>query len=128
MTAGPGGHRAHAHGGSGESPEEEAARLRHELLAANVGDLVANHAYGLFELARIYLGADPPRLADASLVIDALAGLLEGVQDRLGEQGALLQQGLRQVQLAFVQLSDLAARTPADAAPAADESSAPNGT
>ncbi|WP_041661805.1 hypothetical protein [Acidimicrobium ferrooxidans] len=87
--------------------EEEAARLRAELLDADVGDLIANHAYGLFELTRIYLAAEPPRLADATLVIDALAGLLAGVADRLGERGQLLEAALRQVQLAFVRLRDL---------------------
>lgn len=88
-------------------PDEEAARLRAELLDADVGDLITNHAYGLFELTRIYLAAEPPRLADASLVIDALAGLLSGVADRLGERGDLLEAALRQAQLAFVRLREV---------------------
>jgi hypothetical protein len=86
----------------------EAERLRAELLAADPADLITNYAYGLFELARLYLGAEPPRLRDASLAIDALAGLIQATANHLGEQGTLLEQGLRNLQLAFVQLSNLA--------------------
>ncbi|MHB8189109.1 MAG: hypothetical protein ACYDHP_01530 [Ferrimicrobium sp.] len=76
--------------------------LQEQLLAAEPATMIANHAYGLFELASLYLGATPPRLEPATLAIDALTGLLDGVPDRLGEAEAPLAEGLRQLKLAYV--------------------------
>ncbi len=95
-------------------------QLQQELLSADPATIVANHAYGLFELASIYLGATPPRLTDASLAIDAFAGMLSAVEDRLGEVGQPLQDGLRQLQAAFIQVAKLdhePVRTPPSAPP-----------
>lgn len=87
--------------------DEKILQLQHELLNADPATIVANHAYGLFELAGLYLGATPPRLKDASLAIDAFAGMLSGIEDRLGEVGEPLQEGLRQLQAAFIQVAKL---------------------
>jgi hypothetical protein len=91
--------------------EEQILKLQRELLDAEPAAIIANHAYGLFELAGLYLGATPPRLADASLAIDAFAGLLSAVEDRL-DIGQPLQDGLRQLQAAFVQVAKLDHPTP----------------
>jgi len=67
--------------------------------------IIANHAVGLFQLAAIHLNQRPPNLTEGRLAIDALSGLVDGVGDRLGEQGPALQEALTQLRLAFVQLS-----------------------
>ena len=66
--------------------------------------VVGNHAIQLFELARIHLTADPPKLADASVAIDAMAAIVEGLAGRLGDDEGTLADGLAQIRLAFVQL------------------------
>ncbi len=89
------------------SDEEVAARLaemRSELVNAPVEVVVANHCYGLFELAAVYLSQQPPLLAQAQLAIDALGILVEGLGTRLGEAEASLRDGLAQIRLAYVQI------------------------
>jgi hypothetical protein len=65
---------------------------------------VANHCYGLFELAAIYLSQSPPMLFQARLAIDGLGLMLTGLQGRLGEAEPALLESLSQLRLAFVQL------------------------
>ncbi len=99
-------------GGTGPGPEPaaeaEAARqleaLRNQLLATPAQIVVANHAYGLFELAAIHLSEQPPRLEEAALAVDALGALVEGMAGRLGEAEPSLQEALSQIRLAFVQI------------------------
>ena len=89
------------------SPEEQAAQLEQlqEQLARTPVDLViANHAFGLFELAALHLGLQPPKLDQARLAIDALAALVEGLAGRLGEHEPQLRDGLAQLRMAFVQI------------------------
>ena len=77
---------------------------------------MANHAYGLFELAAIHLSQQPPQLDQARLAVDALAALVEGLAGRLGEAEPSLHDALAQIRLAFVQISEVleaADRTPA---------------
>src|ERR1700678_2322940 len=70
--------------------EEEAALLaelaeaERQLLGADARDVIANHCYGLFQLAALHLGQQPPHLEESRLAIDAFAALIEGVGDRLG--------------------------------------------
>ena len=66
--------------------------------------VVVNHVMGLYELAAIHLGADPPRLGEASLAIDAVACLVEGLGERLGPDSATLVVALSNIRLAFVQI------------------------
>ena len=66
--------------------------------------VVVNHVMGLYELAAIHLGADPPRLGEASLAIDAVACLVEGLGARLGEEAPTLTIALSNIRLAFVQI------------------------
>jgi hypothetical protein len=68
--------------------------------------VIANHAIGLFQLAALHLNQRPPSLVEGRLAIDAMAALVEGLGDRLGEEGAALRDALAQLRLAFVQLSD----------------------
>jgi hypothetical protein len=102
----------------GPSPEEiQALRELHARLASTpVEDVVANHAFGLWQLALVYLGvATPPdeqgrqpmpNLPAASLVIDAVAALLDGVGDRLGPHAEALRDALTQTQMIYVQLAE----------------------
>jgi hypothetical protein len=80
------------------------AEARKRVAEVPAETIVANHAMGLYELAAIHLSAQPPRLTEAVLGIDALACLVEGLGDRLGENAKLLNEALQQIRLAFVQI------------------------
>jgi hypothetical protein len=88
----------------------EMAELRDQLARTPAEVVVANHAYGLFELAALHLSLDPPHLEPARLAIDALGYLVEGLGPRLGEPADELKTALAQLRMAFVQVS--AARPP----------------
>jgi hypothetical protein len=75
------------------------------LLDAPVEVVVANHAYGLFELAALHLSAQPPNLEKARLAVDALGSLVEGLAGRLGQVETPLTDALAQIRLAYVQIS-----------------------
>jgi hypothetical protein len=103
--------------GSGDEsgPPSEAAvadelrRVRAELAATPVIDLIANHAVGLWQLAVLHLvpdGDEAPRLDDAALAIDALAALVEELGDRLGVHAEPLRDALAQLRLAFVSVQE----------------------
>ena len=83
----------------------EMAEIERELVEAPAQDIVANHCYGLFQLAALHLGQSPPRLDDARLAIDALAAVVETLGDRLGGTATSLRDGLAQIRLAFVQIA-----------------------
>jgi hypothetical protein len=78
--------------------------MRAQLANTPAEIVVANHCYGLFELAAIYLSQSPPMLFQARLAIDGLGYLLDGLQGRLGETEPSLRESLSQLRLAFVQL------------------------
>jgi hypothetical protein len=78
--------------------------VRDQLLQYPAEGVVANHAIGLYELGAIHLSAQPPNLFEAALAIDALACLVEGLGDRLGEQAPVLADALANIRLAFVQI------------------------
>jgi hypothetical protein len=104
------------------SPEEAQAAMeamRAQLAQTPADVVIANHCYGLFELAAIYLSQTPPVLFQARLAIDALGALLDGVAGRLGEAEPQLRESLSQLRLAFVSLEGAEA--------SAAESSATNG-
>ncbi len=90
-----------------DSPPDEAdvEALRDELLAAPVEDIVANHCFGLFELAALHLGARPPNLEKARLAIDGLGGVVDTLGDRLGAHSDTLKDALSSIRLAFVEIS-----------------------
>ena len=87
-----------------EEYEAEMAALQQQLAETPASAVVANHCFGLFELAALHLSLRPPQLGEASLAIDALAALVEGLTGRLGEHEAQLKEGLASLRLAFVQI------------------------
>ncbi|HEX3946845.1 MAG TPA: hypothetical protein VHW47_04030 [Acidimicrobiales bacterium] len=97
-------------GGGNDAVDDQAAddqtveALRRELAETPPEVVVANHCYGLFELAAVYLSQSPPMLAEAQLAIDALGYMVEGLGERLGEAHGTLREALAQLQLAFVQM------------------------
>jgi hypothetical protein len=89
------------------SPDEAEAAveaMRAQLANTPAEIVLANHCYGLFELAAIYLSSDPPALFQARLPIDALGYLLDGLKGRLGEAEPALIDSLSQLRLAYVSL------------------------
>ena len=99
--------------GGGEPDEaavaEELRRVRAELAATPVVDLIANHGVGLWQLAVLHLvpeDEEAPRLVDAALAIDALAGIVEGLGDRLERHAAPLRDALAQLRMAYVQVQE----------------------
>ncbi len=82
------------------------AEARERLKQTPAEAVVANHAMGLYELAALHLTSQPPNLSAATVAIDALGALLDGMQGRLGEPEATLREGLSQIRMAFVQLKN----------------------
>ncbi|HEY1734652.1 MAG TPA: hypothetical protein VGG23_09405 [Acidimicrobiales bacterium] len=100
---GPGGGEGPV-GGQPTGGQPTVDELRRQLAEAPPEVIVANHCYGLFELAAVYLSQSPPLLDEARLAIDALGYLVDGLAERLGDAYAALKDGMAQLQLAFVQL------------------------
>lgn len=84
---------------------EAIADARRRLAEVPASVVVTNHAMGLFELAAIHLSAEPTRLAEAALAIDALGLLVDGLGERLGEHHETLVAALGNIRLVFVQKS-----------------------
>ncbi len=94
------------------SEEEVAARMaevQRELLEAPAALVVTNHCVGLFQLAALHLEAQPPKLSEAELAIDALAAIVERLGPRLGAEERPLQEALTNLRLAFVEVRGRAA-------------------
>jgi len=96
------------------SPEEHARlaqmqaeldEVRAQLIEAPAAVVIANHAMGIYELAAIHLTAPEPKLPEASLAIDALATLVDGLEGRLGEPEPTLREALSQLRTAYVEVS-----------------------
>ena len=89
------------------TPEQEKAlteaRARLADTPANV--VVANHVVGLYELAAIHLGANPPRFYDAQLAIDALAAIVDALGSRLGQDHETFKDALANIRLVYVKLT-----------------------
>ncbi len=98
-----------------ELSDEERAQLEEAMaqmaeqerqLATTPPDVViANHVMGLYELAAIHLRQNPPNLNEASLAIDAMSSMVDGLEGRLGENEATLRNARAQLQQAFVGVS-----------------------
>jgi len=85
----------------------EDARSRLADVPAEV--VVTNHVMGLYELAAIHLSATPPDLEQSALAIDAVACLVDGLGDRMGEEAPTMRDALNNIRLAFVQIKGSAA-------------------
>lgn len=105
----PGG-SAPASGEAGDEAMSEAeleakmVELREQLAQAPAALVIANHCFGMFELAALHLSLQPPKLEEAQLAIDALGAVIEGLAGRLGDEEQQLRDGLAQLRLAFVQI------------------------
>ena len=90
------------------TPEEmraQMAELQEQLANTPANVVIANHVFGLFELAALHLSLQPPQLDQARLAIDAMAAVVEGLGDRLGEYADELGDGLSQLRMAYVQIN-----------------------
>lgn len=96
-------------------PEEEAAsqigdaqaaidEARRRVAEAPAEVVIVNHVMGLYELAAIHLSAPEPDLPSAALAIDAVACLVDGLGDRLGDEAPTMRDALNNIRLAFVQV------------------------
>jgi len=98
--------RGQGDGADEEYPDEAELRaIAFELAAAPAEDVVANHCYGLFELAALHLSSRPPDLVKARVAIDAMGFVVDGLGDRLVKHAPVLAEGLAQLRLAFVRIS-----------------------
>lgn len=92
----------------------EMGRVRQEMLSVPAVDIVANHLMGMYELAAIHLGENPPNFNEATVAIEALRAVLERLGTQLGQNEAVLRQALSQLQMTFVQLKEQVADGAAD--------------
>ena len=84
--------------------EQAMLEARAQLAEVPAEVIVTNHVMGLYELGAIHLSATPPDLGNAVLAIDAMACLVEGLGDRLGDDAATMQDALANIRLAFVSI------------------------
>jgi len=84
----------------------EMAEARERLTSTPASTVVANHAMGLYELAALHLSQQTPNYTEATVAIDALAAIVDGLAGRLGEAEPTLREGLDQLRMAFVQLKN----------------------
>lgn len=89
-----------------DTAREAMEDVRRQLAEVPASVVVANHVMGLYELAAIHLSAIPPDLNQAVLAIDAVACLVEGLGDRLGEDAATMCDALANIRIAFVQIKN----------------------
>lgn len=88
-----------------ESAHDLAVLSAHEILSRYIVDLMTDSAVKM----GLYEGGEEHRdLADARVLIDGLAGLIDGAAPHLGSQHAgPLRAGLQQLQQAFAELSPI---------------------
>ena len=85
-----------------EAMAREMAAVQEQLASTPAAVVVANHLMGFYELAAIHLSQQPPDLSEASVAIDALAGVVDTRPGRLGEAEATMRDALHQIRLAYV--------------------------
>lgn len=89
---------------SPEEMQQQMMALQEQLASTPAAEVVANHCFGLFELAALHLSLQPPQLGEATVAIDALNAIVEGLSGRLGQHESQLKEGLASLKLAFVQI------------------------
>jgi hypothetical protein len=100
---------------SQEAPSpEQLEELRAQLAETPASIIVANHCFGLFELAALHLSLSPPQLDQAQVAIDALGAVVEALEGRLGEVEPQLLEGVTQLRMAFVQIRQAGEAAAAD--------------
>jgi hypothetical protein len=90
--------------------EQAIEEARKRLVEVPAEVVVTNHVMGLYELAAIHLSASPPNLPAASLAIDAVGSLVDGLGDRLGPEAPTLRDALANIRMAFVSVKSSTAR------------------
>jgi hypothetical protein len=101
---GPGDPEAAPLDDDSEAMAAELDELRDQLARTPAAQVVANHAFGLFELAALHLALKPPQLEEARLAVDALGALVEGMAGRLSDFEPQLLDGLAQLRIAYVHI------------------------
>jgi hypothetical protein len=91
-----------------EEAEQAIEDVRKRLAEVPVEVVVTNHVMGLYELAAIHLSAAPPNLPAASLAIDAVGSIVDGLGERLGPDAATLRDALANIRMAFVSVRSAA--------------------
>jgi hypothetical protein len=95
------------------SPEEQAhleamqaqmEQVQAQLLAVPAATVVVNHAMGLYELAALHLMQPQPKLPEASVAIDALGAVVEGMSGRLGPDEDTVREALAQLRAAYLEV------------------------
>jgi len=84
--------------------EAAMAEARARLADVPAEVVVTNHVMGLYELAAIHLSSETPDLVSASLAIDAMSMLVDGLGDRLGDDAPTMKDALANIKMAFVGL------------------------
>jgi hypothetical protein len=82
--------------------EAAMAEARARLAEVPAEVVIVNHVMGLYELGAIHLSAPTPDLVSASLAIDAMAAVVEGLGDRLGDDAETMRDALANIRMAFV--------------------------
>lgn len=86
--------------------ERAMTEARNRLADVPAEVVITNHVMGLYELAAIHLSATPPDLPQSVLAIDAVACLVDGLGDRLGEDYPTMLDALNNIRMAFVQIKN----------------------
>jgi hypothetical protein len=84
--------------------QEAIQEARQRLAEVPAEVVVTNHVMGLYELAAIHLSSPTPDLRSAALAIDAVACLVDGLGNRIGENAATMRDALANIRMAFVQI------------------------
>lgn len=82
--------------------EAAMAEARSRLAEVPAEVVVVNHVMGLYELAAIHLSSETPDLVSAALAIDAMAAIVDGLGDRLGEDAQTMRDAVANIRMAFV--------------------------
>lgn len=90
--------------GDDQAAEIEAAmaEARARLVDIPAEVVVVNHVMGLYELAAIHLSSETPDLVSAALAIDAMAAVVDGLGERLGDDTQTMRDALANIRMAFV--------------------------
>ena len=88
----------------------ELAAARQRLSQTPAAEVIANHVMGIYELAAIHLSDETPKLNEAQIAIDAMTGIVEALEGRLGENESVIKDALQQIQMAYVQVASIEAQ------------------
>ena len=82
--------------------EAAMAEARARLAEVPAEVVITNHVMGMYELAAIHLSSDEPDLPAASLAIDAMAAVIDGLGARLGADAPTMNDALANIRMAYV--------------------------